>query len=99
MATASNPDLNRIIDLINRINFFKSSMEEHVLVAVMEQELANHFEFQVTCNATPSLYAHWKYYIRCSTQYPTAPHPQHSSRLTSLLTNLELLRDTALNKE
>jgi hypothetical protein len=100
MATASNPDLNRIIDLINRINFFKSSMEEHVLVAVIEQELAKHFEFQVTCNGNAKrLRTHWSYYIRCCIQYPEAPQLQHSSRIESLLLNLELLRDTALNKE
>ena len=100
MATASNPDLNRIIDLINRINFFKSSMEEHVLVAVIEQELAKHFEFQVTCNGNAErLRTHWSYYIRCCIQYPDTSFVQQSSRLTSLLTNLELLRDTALNKE
>lgn len=100
MATASNPDFVIIMDLINRINFFKSSMEEHVLVAVIEQELSNYFQFKVTCDhSNEYLSAHWRYYIRCSIQYPNSPHPLHSSRLTTLLLNLEFLRNTALNKE
>lgn len=93
MATTINSDLKIIMDLIKRIEFFKSSMEEHVLVASIEQELANHFEFQVSRNINSNIYAYWDYYIRCSIQYPSTPHPQHSSRLTSLLINLELLRD------
>lgn len=94
-----NTDKLIIEELISRINFFKSSMEEHVLVAVIEQELAKHFEFQVTCDGSNEhLSIHWRYYIRCRIQYPDMPHPQYSSRLTSLLTNLELLRDTALNR-
>lgn len=97
MATTINSDLKLIMDLINRINFFKSSMEEHVLVAVIEQELAKHFEFQVTCSGSArQLRIHWSYYIRCSIQYPNRPNPEHNSRLISLLTNLEFLRDTAL---
>ena len=100
MATTIKSDLVPIIDLIHRINFFKSSMEEHVLVASIEQELSNHFEFQMTCNgSTRQVSINWNYYIRCSIQYPNEPRPEHSSRLTSLLINLELLRDTALNKE
>ena len=101
MATTINYDLKLIMDLINRINFFKSSMEEHVLVAVIEQELAKHFEFRVTCDGSArQLSVHWSYYICCSIQYPNAPSPLHSSRLTTLLlNNLEFLRDTALNKE
>lgn len=104
MATAVNHEAHKtmkiIMDSINRINFFKSSMEEHVLVAVIEQELAKHFEFQVTCDGSArQLSVHWSYYIRCSIKYPNIPPIQHSSRLTSLLINLELLRDTALNKE
>ena len=98
MTRANSYDLNRIIDLIHRINFFKSSMEEHVLVAVIEQELAKHFEFQVSFNIDSS-YIYWTYYIRCSIKYPWTPHLNHNSRLTSLLLNLELIRDTALNKE
>lgn len=98
MATASNPDFVIIMDLINRINFFKSSMEEHVLVAVIEQELAKHFEFRVTCDGSArQLSVHWSYYIRCSIQYPNTPPLEHSSRLTSLLISLELLRDSSLN--
>ena len=100
MATTINSDLKLIMDIINRINFFKSSMEEHVLVANIEQELAKHFEFQVTCDGSDrQLRVHWSYYIRCSIRYYNAPPIQHSSRLTSLLLNLEFLRDTALNKE
>ena len=98
MATTIKSDLVPIIDLIHRINFFKSSMEEHVLVASIEQELSNHFEFQMTCNgSTRQVSINWNYYIRCSIQYPNEPRPEHSSRLTCLLTNLEVLRDTALN--
>ena len=98
MATTIKSDLVPIIDLIHRINFFKSSMEEHVLVAVIEQELARHFEFQAACSgSTRQLSINWNYYIRCSIQYQNKPLPQHNSRLISLLTNLELLRDTALN--
>ena len=93
-----NTDKLIIEELISRINFFKEAMEEHVLVAVIEQELAKHFEFQVLFN-TDSSYTYWNYYIRCSIQYPWAPEPQNNSRLTSLLTNLELLRHTALNKD
>ena len=96
MARTNSYDLKLIMDLINRINFFKSSMEEHILVAVIEQELAKRFEFQVSRN---DAYPHWDYYIRCSIQYPNGPHPLHSSRLTTLLLNLELLRDTALNPQ
>ena len=100
MARTNNYDLNRIINLIHRINFFKSSMEEYVLVASIEQELTKHFEFQVTCSGSArQLRIHWSYYIRCSIQYPNRPNPEHNSRLISLLLNLELLRDTALNKD
>ena len=100
MARTNNYDLNRIIDLIHRINFFKSSMEEYVLVASIEQELTKHFEFQVTCSGSArQLRIHWSNYIRCSIQYPNRPNPEHNSRLISLLLNLELLRDTALNKD
>lgn len=100
MARTNNYDLSRIIDLIHRINFFKSSMEEYVLVASIEQELTKHFEFQVTCSGSArQLRIYWSYYIRCSIQYPNRPNPEHNSRLISLLLNLELLRDTALNKD
>ena len=100
MARTNSYDLKIIIDLINRINFLKSSMEEHVLVAGIERELAKHFEFQVSYEPGSTIATCWSYYIRCSIPYPwTPPPPSHNSRLTSLLTNLEFLRDTALNKE
>lgn len=99
MAATINSDLKLIMDLIKRIEFFKSSMEEHILVASIEQELAKHFEFRVSLTGTSKPYIHWDYYIHCSIQYPNRPHTKYSSRLTALWLNLEFLRNAALNPQ
>ena len=99
MARTNSYDLKLIIELIHLINFFKSSMEEHVLVAVIEQELAKHFEFQATHNMYSAELPTWEYYIRRPLKYPNLISQDNPNRLLALLLNLEFLRDTAINKE
>ena len=93
---AIDSDTNILMDLLNRIKFFRNSMEESALVSSIEYELAKHFEFQlnvINTHSTDNPYSkrQWEYYIRCSLRYPNIPIPKSESRLDSLATNLEFL--------
>lgn len=94
MATTINPDLKLIMDLIKRIEFFKSSMEEHVLVASIEQELAKNFSFQVSVGSRPNYDSYWTYHIKLPSKairYDQETNLELMTRLESLIYSLEQL--------
>ena len=87
--TTTNSDKIILMQLLQRIKFLERSETKGLIIAA-EEQLALHFDFQVTYN---SYSKNWDYYIRCRLQYPNLPRPSYMrlNRLQTLIANIEFL--------
>jgi len=61
MVSSIDTTKQKLLELTNKIKFFRDSMDHNLLICKIEQELCEFSEFQCTFHNSPD---RWEYYIR-----------------------------------